>query len=185
MHPVVSLVPTTFQQIESCERSCRLTTHLYPAGKQETKRAGAKVAVDKHDLSCFASKLPEIWPTRMPPWYCCRGSSPSFLSVAGWSMHPVVSLVPTTFQQIESCERSCRLTTHLDPAGKQETKRAGAKVAVDKHDYSISFNQNKMRCDLPYDFLLFSTSGGDMGIGSGTMGRLEDLGSFLNRSKWK
>lgn len=62
MRPVVSLVPTTFQQIESCERSCRRTAHLYPAGKQEAKRAGLKVAVDKHDFSCFSAKLPEIWP---------------------------------------------------------------------------------------------------------------------------
>ena len=135
MHPVVPLVPTTFQQIESCERSCRLTTHLYPAGKQETKRAGAKVAVDKHDSHVFLQNCQKSGPPAATRLYCCRGSSPSFLSVAGWSMHPVVPLVPTTFQQIESCERSCRLTTHLYPAGKQETKRAGAKVAVDKHVY--------------------------------------------------
>lgn len=137
MRPVVSLVPTTFQQIESCERSCRRTAHLYPAGKQEAKRAGPKVAVDKHGFSCFfcetARNLP---PPAASPVYCCRGSSPPCLSVAGWSMHPVVSLVPTTCQQTEPCARSRRLTTHLHPAGKQEAKRAGAKVAVDKHDFS-------------------------------------------------
>ena len=70
MRPVVSLVPTTFQQIESCERSCRRTAHLYPAGKQEAKRAGPKVAVDKHDFSCVSAKLPEICPPPPLPLPC-------------------------------------------------------------------------------------------------------------------